>query len=226
MKFYGTEVHGLMPALIGMRLPMSKNYEDAKSKVDSIIFSDTCIIGEQDMRVAKNLEKADEKKGGGTPNSKFLQMIEIWVCIEAPLTFWSEFDTYRHMVKNSTSKMHKLHSYPIDESCFEVNPFTNKVSESVDIEKLEKLRQKYNETKDKKDWYELLDDIPSSWLQSRMCHFNYQTLKDMVIWRKEHKLNCWSGKDNPELDNFINWARSLPYAQQLIFIDEVENENN
>lgn len=220
MKFYRTEVHGLMPALIGMRLPMSKNYEDAKSKVDSIIFSDTCIIGEQDMRVAKNLEIADEKRGGGTPNSKFLQMIEIWVCIEAPLTFWGEFDTYRHMVKNSTSKMHRLHTYPIDESCFEVNPFTNKVSESVDIEKLERLRQKYNETKDKKDWYKLLDAIPNNWLQSRMCHFNYQTLKDMIIWRSEHKLNCWSGKDNPDLDNFIAWAKTLPYAEELIFNKE------
>ena len=212
MKFYGTEVHGLMPALIGMRLPMSKNYEDAKSKVDSIIFRDIFIISEQDRRVAKNLEKADEKKGGGTPNSKFLQMIEIWVCIEAPLTFWSEFDTYRHMVKNSTSKMHKLHSYPIDESCFEVNPFTNKVSESVDIEKLEKLRQRYNETKDKRYWKELIRLLPESWLQKRTVTMNYETLINIYYARRTHKLAEWH--------TLCEAIESMPYAKELILIKE------
>ena len=38
----------------------------------------------------------------------------------------------------------------------------------------------------------------------------------------EHKQNEWSGIDMPELPNFIGWARTLPYAQDLIFIDELD----
>ena len=33
--------------------------------------------------------------------------------------------------------------------------------------------------------------------------------------RRFHRLSEWS-------DSFINWARTLPYSQELIFIDEVE----
>ena len=40
MKFEKTWVYGLEPAIIGMRLPMSKNYEDALSKCDSFNMSD------------------------------------------------------------------------------------------------------------------------------------------------------------------------------------------
>lgn len=40
--------------------------------------------------------------------------------------------------------------------------------------------------------------------------------------RRFHKLNEWSGKDNHELSNFIDWTRSLPYAQELIFLDELD----
>lgn len=41
--------------------------------------------------------------------------------------------------------------------------------------------------------------------------------------RRFHKLNEWSGIDNKNLTNFISWARTLPYAQELLFIDEIEN---
>ena len=246
MKFEYTEVSGFLPAIIGMRLPMSKNFKDAKTKTTSgpckKVSCENCVTAsktdnckkiessdfqftKEDLRVAQNLIRADGKGSCGTPNSKFLQMIEVWVSIEAPLSFWSEFDTYRHMVKNSTSKMHKLHSYPIDEDCFEKNPLTKKVSDLVDIKKLEKQRQKYNKTKDKKDWYELNDAIPSSWLQTRMCHFNYQTLRNIIMWRKNHKLNCWSGKDNSDMEYFIKWAKTLPFADELLFYEGV-NKND
>lgn len=42
--------------------------------------------------------------------------------------------------------------------------------------------------------------------------------------RRFHKLNEWSGVDNPALENFISWARTLPYAQELIFADELWEE--
>ena len=52
---------------------------------------------------------------------------------------------------------------------------------------------------------------------------NYENLLAMCSksQRRPHKLNEWSGKRDPNLENFIKWARTLPYAQELIFFDEL-----
>lgn len=226
MKFETIEVSGWKGALWGLRLPMSKDLDDAKSKSDSLIetqYEGQLEIGQDDLRIAQNLIKADDKVGVCQPNSKFLQMIEVWVSIEAPLAFWKEADTYRHTVKNSTSTMHKIQSYPITENCFEPNPITCECSvlkETIDY--LEGLRQKYNETKDKSVWYDLIYNLPDSWLQTRMFHTSYATLRNMVTWRINHKQQCWSGKDNRNMQSFIAWARTLPYANELIFYNDKE----
>jgi len=90
---------------------------------------------------------------------------------------------------------------------------------------LEYLRQKYLETKDKRIWKELIRWLPESWLQKRTVTLNYENLLAMCSksQRRFHKLNEWSGQDDNALPNFISWARTLPYAQELIFIDEGEN---
>ena len=216
MRFTYTEVQGFRPAIIGLRLPMSKDYEDAVHKMDSYLKDTYWIIGPEDMRICKNLIAADEKMGVCQPNSKFLQMIEVWVCVEAPLAFWKEADTYRHSVKSSTSTMHRIQKYIIDETCFEPKP-NGKISRLIDIQKLEETRKKYNETHDKDIWYDLIYGLGDSWLQTRMWHFNYATLRNIVTWRKSHKQNTWSGKDNPDMENFIAWAKSLPYAEEFLF---------
>ena len=216
MKFCYTEVQGFRPAIAGVRLPMSKDFADAVSKMDSYLKDTYWVIGPEDMRICKNLIAADEKAGVCQPNSKFLQMIEVWVCVEAPLAFWKEADTYRHSVKNSTSTMHRIQKYIIDETCFEPKP-SGKISSLIDIQKLEETRQKYNETGDKDVWYDLIYGLGDSWLQTRMWHFNYATLRNMTKWRQHHKQNCWSGKDNPDMENFIAWARTLPYAKEFLF---------
>ena len=216
MNFNYTEIQGFRPAIIGVRLPMSKDYADAVHKMDSYLKDTYWVIGPDDMRICKNLIAADDKAGVCQPNSKFLQMIEVWVCVEAPLSFWKEADTYRHSVKNSTSTMHRIQKYVIDETCFEPKP-NGKISDLIDIQKLEEKRQKYNETKDKNIWYDLIYGLPDSWLQTRMWHFNYATLRNICKWRLNHKQNTWSGRDNPDMNNFIAWAKSLPYAENFIF---------
>ena len=75
-------------------------------------------------------------------------------------------------------------------------------------------------------WKERVRWWPESWLQTRTVTMNYENLLAMCSkgQRRFHKLNEWSGKMNKELTNFIDWARSLPYAQEFIFIDELETE--
>ena len=223
MRFTYTKVEGFEPAIIGVRLNMSKDYEDAVSKMDSMLSMGGRRIGPEDMRICKNCIKADStKKAAGEPNSKFLQMIEVWVCVEAPLCFWKEADTYRHSVKSSTSTMHRINKYIIDETCFEPKPTNGKISSLIDIQKLEDARQKYNETHDKDIWYDLIYGLGDSWLQTRMWHFNYSTLRNICQWRLHHKQNTWSGDDNDTMENFIAWAKKLPYADSFIFDEEKE----
>lgn len=150
-------------------------------------------------------------------------------------------------VANSTSTMHKMDSKPITIDCFEIDDYKSdlivnftpceseelgyfKIDHDVRgyvediIEFCECLRQKYLETKDKRYWKELIRWLPESWLQTRTVTMTYENLFAMCGrgQRRFHKLNEWSGQDNPALTNFISWARTLPYAQEFIFIDEVQ----
>lgn len=74
----------------------------------------------------------------------------------------------------------------------------------------------------KKVWKELVRWLPEAWLQKRTITMNYENLLAMCSkgQRRFHKLNEWSGVDEPDLDNFIAFARTLPYAKEFIFIDE------
>ena len=169
--------------------------------------------------------KFENTKVFGT-NNKDLKFIKVSVDITAPLFFFKEFDTYKvGTVANSTSTMHKLASTPITLDCFEMDDFEDFcVDNRVDyndfthdyweflIDKCEILRQKYNETKDKRYWKELIRLLPESWLQTRTVTMNYENLLNMYHQRKNHKLTEWS-------KSFIDWIRTLPYAEELICIE-------
>lgn len=138
-----------------------------------------------------------------------------------------EFDTYKvGTVANSTSTMHKLASTPITLDCFETDDYDNSITydypligeSTIDmpvgafvedlIIELERLRQKYLETKDKRYWKELIRWLPSSWLQTRTVTMNYENLRAMCHQRENHKLTEWH--------RFYAWAENLPYAEDFI----------
>ena len=195
------------------------------NKYDNV--GEFAMIGPNDMKLAQTLIKA------GPEHRKFLRQIFVSVDITAPLYFWKELDTYKiSTVANSTSTMHKLTSKPITIDCFEIDDFnkdleyfqtnTTEMLSDIIIEQLEFLRQKYIETKDKRYWKELVRWLPESWLQTRTWTANYETIRAICSpgQRRSHKLNEWSGLDDSSKNNFIKWARSLHYAQYLIFNDE------
>ena len=185
-------------------------------------------LGPNDIKLAQSLITA------GSEHRKFMRQIFVSVDITAPLYWWKEFDTYKvGTVANSTSTMHKLTSQPITIDCFEIDDYHGAELTYDDlsldwdvkdfIQRLEWLRKKYLETKDKRYWKELIRWLPESWLQMRTVTMSYENLYAMCGkgQRRFHKLNEWSGIDDNTLNNFISFARKLPYAQELIFLDEI-----
>lgn len=214
-----------------MRNPMNSwENSDSNWKYDKKYNKCNFVIGKKDMELAQQLIRA------GAEHCKFMRQIFVSVDITAPLYWWKEFDTYKvGTVANSTSTMHKLATTPITLDCFDTDDLCtnlhvehkepivdmslqNYINNTIDY--LEKLRQKYLETENKQYWKELIRWLPESWLQTRTVTMSYENLFAMCSkgQRRFHKLTEWS-------EAFIGWARTLPYAQELIFIDEI-NENN
>lgn len=221
MKLEKTEVWGFEHAIRGMRNP-KKSWDKSDSQWNDN--HSQYIIGENDLKLMTSLIKA------GPEHRKFMRQIFVSVDITASLYWWKEFDTYKvGTVANSTSTMHTIQSKPITIDCFEIDDLSEvfpyedlgyTAEQFVDdyISFLEYLRIKYNETKDMKYWKELIRWLPESWLQTRTVTMNYENLLGMCSngQRRHHKLTEWS-------NTFISWARSLPYAQELIFPDEISN---
>lgn len=218
MKFENTEVFNFEGALRGMRNPMN-SWDKSDSGYGYAKNPTKFIIGENDIKLAQTLIKS------GSEHRKFMRQIFISVDITAPIYWWKEFDTYKvGTVSNSCSTMHKLASTPITRDCFEMDDFVDFDLESEDmvfplkstweslLSDLEFCRQKYNKTKDKRYWKELIRLLPESWLQKRTITMNYENIFNMVHQRKNHKLTEWS-------ESFIGWAKTLPYAEELLFIN-------
>lgn len=65
-------------------------------------------------------------------------------------------------------------------------------------------RKKYLETKDKQDWWQMIQLLPSSYNQKRTVMLNYEVLANMYKSRRNHKLDEWH--------TFCDWIESLPYS--------------
>lgn len=240
MRFKNTEVYGFKSALRGMRNPMN-SWNKSDSGIckggDGGLGCSNCSENEQcyhdydnEFKLGKNdMKLAQQLIRSGSEHRKFMRQIFVSVDITAPLYWWKEFDQYKiGTTTNSCSTMHKLAATPITLECFEVDDYDDSIMkykrddriypmQSILIEFLEDIRQKYIETKEKRYWKELIRWLPESWLQTRTVTMSYENLFAMCSkgQRRFHRLSEWS-------DSFINWARTLPYAQELIFIDEVE----
>ena len=220
MRFENTAVYNIYNAILGARNPMN-----SWDKSDSVFKGyngkiENTSIGKNDLELMQKLIKA------GSEHRKFLRQIFVAVDITAPLYFFKELDTYKvGTVANSTSTMHKLASTPITIDCFEMGDFTPFIDNfKIDlswrtvVSYLEQLRQKYNETKDKRYWKELIRLLPESWLQKRTVTMNYENILNMYRQRKNHKLTEWS-------KSFCDWVKTLPYAEELICLEREESND-
>lgn len=215
IKIEGTEIYGFEAAIRGMRNPMNSWDRSDSGWCEQQEFCTvpiaTCqkiggyCIGDNDLKLMKQLASA------GSVHAKYRRMITVTCDITAPMFWWAEYDTYKvGTVRNSCSKMHKIHSVELlnedfsCEGCKEVGSWAMLCFVTVQ-NTCNKLREKYNETKEKKYWRALIELLPESYNQRATVQLNYEVLAGMYRWRKDHKLDEWH--------TFCEWVESLPYSE-------------
>ena len=169
------------------------------------------ILGENDLSLAHRLAKA------GSDHRKFLRQIFVSIDINAPLYWWKEFDTYKvGTVANSCSTMHKIQTLPFTRDMFSHDHLTEEGLAALDalIAFLETERVRYNETKDKAAWHNIIQLLPSSFNQLRTVTLNYEVLINIYYARRHHKLDEWH--------TLCRAIESLPYAKELILVKDDE----
>ena len=167
------------------------------------------ILGENDLALASKLAAA------GSDHRKFLRQIIVSMDITAPLYWWKEFDTYKvGTVANSTSTMHKIQAKEFSREDFSCDRLTDDALSVLDtlISYLEGERVKFNETKGREHWHNMIQLLPSSFNQMRTVSMNYEVLINIYYARKSHKLAEWH--------TFCDEIKKLPYADKLILVKE------
>ena len=181
-------------------------------------------IGPEDLDLMTRLRNA------GTDHRKFMRMITVYLDITAPLYWWKEFDTYKvGTVANSCSTMHKIHAkeFTLDDFSHEhlfhnVNDteiwlnidFPNVLDNMIFY--LNKARELYLETKDKKYWWQMIQLLPSSYNQRRTIMLNYEVLANIYKSRRNHKLDEWH--------TLCEWIETLPYSELITGKEESNDE--
>lgn len=167
-------------------------------------------LGENDHSLMRRLAKA------GTDHRKFMRMLPVYVRITAPLYWWKEFDTYKvGTVANSCSTMHK-----IAEREFTLDDFNCEHLMGGYLEQMRRIIDDLNNARkyftvgdqffspgNKRDWWQMIQLLPSSYNQTRNVMMNYEVLANIYKSRKDHKLDEWR--------NFCKWIEELPYSELI-----------
>lgn len=214
IKIEQADVFGWESAVRGMRNPMNSweksdsefnvtAYWDDQTKVE--LETGKTIIGPNDLDLMKSLSAA------GSDHAKFLRMITVTADITAPLYWWKEFDTYKvGTVANSCSTMHKIHAKEFCMEDFSTEHLTSRskgVMRQV-IGNLNLYREQYMRLKNKRDWQQMIQTLPSSYNQLRTVQLNYEVLKRIYFARRNHKLDEWH--------TLCDWIKSLPYFEEIV----------
>lgn len=214
IKVENVDTFGWESAIRGMRNPMNswdKSDSDCITccleRKDADCADCKLYIGPADLKLMKNLARA------GSDHAKYLRFINVTMDITAPLYWWKEESTYKvGTVENSCSTMHTIHKkeFSLDDFSYEhLTPSGLSTLENV-IYELNFWRNRYLETKDKEDWWQMIQLLPSSYNQRRTVQMNYQVCWNMYQARQGHKLDEWR--------QLCTQFEALPYFAD-IFLD-------
>ena len=210
IKLERTEVMNMENAIRGARNPMNSwGKSDSRFNWEKGEYA----LGPNDLSLARRLTRA------GSDHRKFLRQIIVSVDISAPLYWWKEFDTYKvGTVANSCSTMHKIQAKEFTREDFSCDRMTDSALEILDatITFLEKERIRFNETKERDAWHNMIQLLPTSYNQLRTVTFNYEVLLNVYHARKHHKLAEWH--------TVCDWIESLPYFKAICLEDESDEQ--
>lgn len=180
MRFALLKYEGYQLAILGAML--SKGKVDFDALLNASVGITPKDLKERGDNLAPRLAGAD----GG--HNKFLEQIQYWIAINAPLYFWKQLDTYRIGVsKSSESTMFKMWKSGIDKKDFE-NP--DQIYPET-IERLNKEISEYNQNPSQDKFMTIISNLPDGFLQTRLLNLNAKALRNIYFQRKSHKLTEW-----------------------------------
>lgn len=122
--------------------------------------------------------------------------------------------TYEEIAEHTGVSKSAIENYILYDGCFKASDNTYEFRQAYkleeDINYINTLMQLYNETKDAEILNDIKDALPEGYLQTRVDTYSYQTLRRIVAQRHNHRL--------PEWHQFIDWVKTLPLAEELIFV--------
>ena len=205
---YGYE-QSLMGLGLSFGLTADTSFEDLKAEARSCKDSK---IG----KLAKVALKLAPKDGG---HNKFLESMQVWIDINAPRYWWSEFDTYRvGTSKQSASTMHTLVKQ-MNSLLSDANALLGISTRFQPTCGYEKVKEYYIEhfehTSDETHLSDAVFEfarkiskmnkivcpieqlvfvkgvLTENYLQRRIVSTNYKALRNIIIQRKDHRLPHW-----------------------------------
>ena len=219
LKIENFEVLGWEHAIRGMRNPMN-SWEKSDSgycQRDLLRDCTTCVHKSTDYPVCysgfdigpNDYDLMTRLRNAGTDHRKFMRMITVYLDITAPLYWWKEFDTYKvGTVANSCSTMHKIAAKEFTLEDFSYEKLYDPLGDLRPIvDRLNVYRERYLETKDKNDWWQMIQLLPTSYNQKRTVMLNYEVLANIYKSRRNHKLDEWH--------TLCDWIEELPYSELI-----------
>ena len=192
-------VTGWEAAIRGMRNPLN-----SWDKSDSHFENQDVVLGQRDKNLMRSLVAA------GSDHRKFLRYLTVTCDVTAPLYWWKEYDTYKvGTVANSCSTMHKIAAKPftLEDFSHEHLTQTSLACLQATIAQLNASRETYLQTKDKADWWQMIQLLPSAYQQKRTLLLNYEVLRNIYFARRNHKLDEWH--------TFCDAIAALPYGELI-----------
>ena len=200
MRYEVISFCGFGPAMLGTMLSYGKTGLEDLLAYPNIEPS----VEERFQELAEKLVKA------GPGHDKFLEQIQYWLAIQAPLFWWKQFDTYRVGIsKSSESTMHKSWKNGLTDLMFEseVYPCT--------IDYLNRDIHRYHTVEDpevkKMLERKIISNLPDGYLQTRMVNINAKALRNIYLQRKDHKLTEWR--------EFCDWFKTLPCGELITGVE-------
>lgn len=182
------QVYGLENAIRGSKFPMSANIKEVSSEITDT----TKKLGQCEI---------------GSGHDNFLNGIIVQFDLTFTVKAWIEAERYHFFdFISSQSTMHRIASFDLDNQYIE---YTDKRIITI----MNELKEKYNKTKDKKDYLKLLYSNPCGFKLTAAMTTNYRQLKTIYYQRKNHRLSEWR--------TFCSQIEELPYFKELVL-----GENN